>query len=141
MDPDPRALARAARKARRAGVAVRFDRGFAGALPYPDASFDRVLSSFMFHHLDLAEKQRALREVVRVLRPGGSLHLLDFGGSQDLSDGIAARIAHHNRHLQDNLGDRIPTLMREAGLADPRETGHRVTVIGRYTFFRARHGT
>ena len=137
LDPDPTALARAARKARRAGLAVRLDRGFAGALPYPDASFDRVLSAFMFHHLDLPEKQRALREVARVLRPGGTLHLLDFGGSPDPSDGFLARMPHHPRHVHDNAGDRIPALMREAGLADPVETGHRVTVIGRCTFFRA----
>jgi ubiquinone/menaquinone biosynthesis C-methylase UbiE len=137
LDPDPKALARAARKARRGRFDVRFNRGFAGALPYPDASFDRVLSAFMFHHLELPEKQRALREVARVLRPGGTLHLLDFGGRRDPSDGLLTRIAHHNRHLQDNLGDRIPTLMGEAGLADPVETGHRVTVVGRYTFYRA----
>src|SRR6476469_5249439 len=40
IDPDPRALARAERKARGAGVAIHFDRGFADALPYPDQTFD-----------------------------------------------------------------------------------------------------
>lgn len=36
---------RAARKSRRAGVDVRWDRGFADALPHPDATFQLVLSS------------------------------------------------------------------------------------------------
>lgn len=45
IDPDERALERATRKARRGGVQVRFDRGFADALDYPSASFDRVFSS------------------------------------------------------------------------------------------------
>ena len=56
LDPDEKALARAARKARRVGASIQFDRGFSDALDYPDASFDRVFSSFMFHHLERDEK-------------------------------------------------------------------------------------
>jgi ubiquinone/menaquinone biosynthesis C-methylase UbiE len=52
LDPDPKALARASGKARQAGFALKLDRGFADELPYPDGSFDRVLSSLMFHHLE-----------------------------------------------------------------------------------------
>lgn len=137
LDPDPKALARARRKAAREGLSVQLDRGFAGELPYPDESFDRVLSAFMFHHLDPTEKRKALREAKRILRPGGSLHLLDFGGARERSDGLVARLSHRSKHLQDNLGERIPTLMREEGLADPVEISHRVTLIGRYTFYRA----
>jgi ubiquinone/menaquinone biosynthesis C-methylase UbiE len=113
------------------------DRGFAEELPYPDASFDRVLSAFMFHHLDPAGRRRALCEVTRTLRPGGSLHLVDFGGTKHPSDGLIARLAHRNKQLRDNFGDRIPTLMSEAGLAESIETGHRVTRVGRYTFWIA----
>ncbi len=140
LDPDPKALARARRKAAREDLFVQLDLGFAGELPYPDESFDRALSAFMFHHLEPAEKPAALREARRVLRPGGSLHLLDFGGAKERSDGLVARLAHRSKRLQDNFEDRIPTLMREAGLADPVETGHRVTLVGRYTFYRATRG-
>ncbi len=137
LDPDPRALARAGRKARRADLTVRLDRGFASELPYPDASFDRVVSAFMFHHLEPADRLAVLREVRRVLAPGGSLHLLDFGGAGEGSEGLPARLAHRSHRLHDNFGDRIPTLMREAGLVDPAETGHRVGLLGRYTYWRA----
>ena len=78
LDPDPRALARSERKAMAAAVSIRFDQGFANALPYADASFDRVFSSLMFHHLPQNAKLATLCEVRRVLKPGGSLHLLDF---------------------------------------------------------------
>jgi SAM-dependent methyltransferase len=71
IDPDPLALERARRKADRAGLPVRWDRGKAGELPYADESVDRVLSAFMFHHLDDAEKKSALAEVRRALRPRG----------------------------------------------------------------------
>jgi len=138
LDPDPKALARARRKAERKVLSVQLDRGFAEQLPYPDASFDRVLSALMFHHLGPEEKEGALREVRRVLKPGGSLHLLDFGGEKAPSDGFMVRFSHRNRLLHDNFGDRIPTLMREAGLADPTEVAYRVTkVLGHVTYYRA----
>jgi ubiquinone/menaquinone biosynthesis C-methylase UbiE len=80
LDPDPKALSRAERKARRAGVAVRWERGFSDELPYPDGSVDRVFSSLMLHHLDPPVKDATLAEVRRVLRPDGVLVLADFDG-------------------------------------------------------------
>jgi ubiquinone/menaquinone biosynthesis C-methylase UbiE len=131
IDPDPRALERARRKADRAGLPVRWDRGKAGELPYPDDSVDRVLSALMFHHLDDAEKKRALAEVRRVLRPGGQLHLVDIAGHHH---GRAGRRMLRNEHLRDNAGEGIPNRMREAGITDVRtgERGHLRT-----TFYRA----
>src|SRR5713226_8101057 len=40
LDPDPKALARASRKAERAAVSIQFDQGFGDELPYTEASFD-----------------------------------------------------------------------------------------------------
>ena len=137
LDPDPKALARARRKAEREAISVLLDRGFAEELPYPDASFDRVFSAFMFHHLEPDEKQKTLRETRRVLKTSGSLHLLDFGGAKVPSDGFVARLQHRTERLRDNFGDRIPTLMRKAGFADPTEVTHRVTIIGRFTYYCA----
>lgn len=57
------------------GVGARFAQGAAEALPFADASFDLVLSSMSFHHW--ADQQTALREVRRVLAPGGLLALAD----------------------------------------------------------------
>lgn len=70
IDPDPKALARARIKTAQAGVTGQFDQGFADGLPYRDGSFDRVLSSFMFHHLPTAEKGKFLAQVNRVLKTG-----------------------------------------------------------------------
>ena len=80
LDPDPTALRAAARKARRAGVDVRWERGFAERLPFPDGSVDRVFSSLMLHHLDPPAKDALLAEVRRVLSPDGRLVLADFDG-------------------------------------------------------------
>jgi ubiquinone/menaquinone biosynthesis C-methylase UbiE len=115
LDPDPRALALARRKAERRGAAVRWDRGTAADLPYPDGSIDRVLSAFMFHHLDEAEKGRMLAEVRRVLRPDGRLHLVDVGGHH----GLLGKVLHRNPRFR---GQRILDRLREAGFTDVVET-------------------
>ncbi|HXK08009.1 MAG TPA: class I SAM-dependent methyltransferase [Vicinamibacteria bacterium] len=47
---------------------VRLVRGDAEHMPYPDGTFDAVYGSSVLHHIDL---DRTLREVFRVLRPGG----------------------------------------------------------------------
>lgn len=115
IDPDRAALAQARRKARRRGIDVRLDHGFADALPYPDASVDVVLSSLMLHHLPSAEKAPALREARRVLRPGGRLLVLDIGGDQH-GHGLLGRRAPDDPHLRDNLDpEAIPALVRGCG--------------------------
>ena len=56
--------------ARHDGTArVRYERGDALTLPYPDASFDAVCSLDFLEHVE--EPERVVAEVARVLRPGG----------------------------------------------------------------------
>ena len=115
LDPDPKALRRAEKKVRRAGVAVQLDEGFADELPYDAGTFDRVLSSFMLHHLEEPEREKTLREVLRVLKPGGSFHLLDFAGGEDGAQGCWGRLLNSHARLEDNSQRRILQLMRRAG--------------------------
>jgi ubiquinone/menaquinone biosynthesis C-methylase UbiE len=114
IDPDPKALARAKRKAEKAGVSVRLDRGYADELPYADASFDRVFSSFMFHHLHADERGKTLREVRRVLAPRGSFHLLDFARPEEAA-GWWVRAVFSSPHFKDNSDRQILTLMSQGG--------------------------
>ncbi len=136
LDPDPKALARARRKANRQGFALGLDRGFADELPYPDGGFDRVLSSLMFHHLDADLRLASLREVLRVLRPGGSLHLMDFGGERRHLHGLA-RHGRRSHTPNDNWTGRLPTMINEAGFSDACETGHLDKHVGRLSYYRA----
>jgi ubiquinone/menaquinone biosynthesis C-methylase UbiE len=61
--------------ARRQRPWLRIVLGTAEALPYPDRSFDAVVTTLSFHHW--SDKSGALAEVFRVLRPGGLLALTD----------------------------------------------------------------
>lgn len=135
-DPDPLALKRAQRKARRL-TGIRFERGYAQRLPYSDGEFDRVLSSMMLHHLDDDAKTAAAAEVFRVLRPGGRLHLVDMGGDMTVGDGLSARFVLHRPHAHGNLGDAIPKLLRAAGFDCSVVVTHRNRGVGRLTYYRA----
>jgi ubiquinone/menaquinone biosynthesis C-methylase UbiE len=83
LDGDPDILKQAGAKAKRTGQSVRFDQGFSTDLPYEDDSLDRVLSTLFFHHLTTDEKRQTAREIVRVLKPGGELHVADFTRPRD----------------------------------------------------------
>jgi ubiquinone/menaquinone biosynthesis C-methylase UbiE len=135
-DPDPLALARAQRKAR--GMSgIRFERAYAQELPFADGQFDRALSSMMLHHLDDDVKAGAAAEIHRVLRPGGTLHILDVGGPMSAHDGFMARRMLRSPHIAGNLGDAIPRLLRSVGFDCTVVGSRRHRFVGRLTFYRA----
>lgn len=69
------------RNAELAGLAdrVRIDTGDMRHLPYADASFDAIVASLAIHNLPTeTDREQAVREIARVLKPGGRVALLDF---------------------------------------------------------------
>jgi ubiquinone/menaquinone biosynthesis C-methylase UbiE len=69
-------LARAHARSEQLEERVHFESGDVAHLPYPDQSFDVVVSTISMHHWD--ELEQPLRELYRVLRPGGRLWIYDF---------------------------------------------------------------
>lgn len=126
IDPDPKALARARRKADRAAASIRLDQGFADALPYADATFDRVFSSFMLHHLEDQEQAATLREVRRVLAPAGSFHVLDFAAPE--GGGL------HAHHRIRKSSEDFRALMREAGFVEPTTVARGTMLFGHLSY-------
>ena len=72
-------LNNALRNARIEGVAekVRFERGDARNVPYPDEYFDKVVTSFAIHIIRGNEREKAFKEMLRVLKPRGILAMLE----------------------------------------------------------------
>jgi ubiquinone/menaquinone biosynthesis C-methylase UbiE len=141
LDPDPKALALARRKAQRRRAAILFATGFSQELPYPDASFDRVLSSFMLHHVHPEAKPATLQEAVRVLAPRGTLHLADFEQREGPSGGLHGFLARrlHSRHGS-SPHDTVLGLMRDAGFVNCEEVGRQSTILGRIVYYKGVRG-
>jgi ubiquinone/menaquinone biosynthesis C-methylase UbiE len=133
LDADPEMLKVAQLKTERKSLAVKFNQGMAFDLPYPDASLDRVLSSLMIHHLKTPEKEKAAREIYRVLKPGGQLHVIDFGKPSTFYGKLLGPFLHKFEEANDNIDGRLPIIFQGAGL-DVQEKGHFRTFFGDLTF-------
>jgi ubiquinone/menaquinone biosynthesis C-methylase UbiE len=80
VDPSPSMAARAAKRVRGADVRI----GSAEDLPFPDHHFTVVINVASFHHW--ADRNAGLKETLRVLAPGGRLHIME-GMIRDGKDG------------------------------------------------------
>jgi ubiquinone/menaquinone biosynthesis C-methylase UbiE len=104
IEPNEASAERARAAAQLAAVPVTVDVVPAERLPYPDAAFDHVVSSLVFCSVE--DPRAALREVGRVLRPGGVLHMVEhvrpanplFALPLQAATPLWSRIAH-NCHL------------------------------------------
>ena len=81
VDGDPEALAIA--RAKPGSTTITWSEGLATALTEPEASADALVLSLLLHHLSPAAKRTALAEAARVLKPGGILHVADWGRAHD----------------------------------------------------------
>lgn len=133
LDADPEMLAMAHKKVATLGVDVTFDVGMTFELPYPDESLDRVLSSIMIHHLKTPDKHRTAKEIYRVLKPGGQLHIIDFGKPSTLYAKMLGPFLHEFEEANDNIDGLLPKIFGAPGLT-MREMGDFQTFFGTLTF-------
>ena len=143
LDADPAVLAIAARKARDAGADIAFDLGPSSSLPYADERFDRVLSSLFFHHLSWGDKLLTAREMNRVLRPSGELHVADWGRAGGLVSRtafLAIQLLDGFDTTSDNVAGLLPVLFGSAGFRHVEETRRISTAFGIVSLYRAVKG-
>ena len=90
-EPEAALVRRIERRAATATVPTTILRAPAEDLPFPDASFDVAVSTLVLCGVD--DQPRALRQLARVLRPGGTLLFLEHVRGDD------ARLAKHQDHM------------------------------------------
>jgi ubiquinone/menaquinone biosynthesis C-methylase UbiE len=128
IDPSAQMIDVAQRKSVRAGLDMDYRVGAIEALPYPDASFDVVLSSLMMHHLPDGLKSAGLVEVRRVLEPGGRLLIVDFKRPRRWLSRLAMRLVLHS-HLGRGF-EHLPAIVAAAGFADVTTGATRFDFLG-----------
>jgi ubiquinone/menaquinone biosynthesis C-methylase UbiE len=131
IDGDPEVLAIA--EAKPGADAVMWREGSATALPIAGESVDRVVMSLVLHHLGAQERRAALVEAGRVLRPGGRLHVADWGPPRGLAGRAGAWLLSRideAQSLREHLAGRVPGLIAAAGFGDVALRARMRTVWG-----------
>jgi len=119
LDPDESALEIAKRKSARKGLDIKWHQGFMEKIPFDDDSFDVVVSTLAFHHINPEKKLQALMECSRVLKPTGKMVLVDVSPEET---GLFGRIIYKVLSMFEHLMrvDQIMAMMKDAGLCEVR---------------------
>jgi predicted nucleic acid-binding protein/SAM-dependent methyltransferase len=128
-------------KAKPGAELVQWRKGLADALPLETASADAVVTSLLLHHLDRNTKQRALVEIARVLRPGGRLHIADWGRPATpllRASFLVLQLLDGFDGTRDHAAGRIPELVRASGFSGVHVYAHRRTLWGTLELIEAR---
>lgn len=123
VDPSASMIAVARRNAGREDSRAEFRLGVIERLPFADAGFDAALSSLMLHHLPPDLKRDGLKEVYRVLRPGGRFVVVDLDRPGNALWWLLAWPFCFSTFVTDNLRGLIPDYLRAAGFDPVLRTG------------------
>ena len=140
LDGDPDILALAEQKAKRAKVDIAFKQGFSTDLPYRNEQFDRVVSSLFFHHLDWDSKTRTAMEIYRVLKPGGEIHIADWGRAENSLMRclfFAIQVLDGFSNTKDNVEGKLVDLFERAGFTEVALRESLSTMFGTMALYSA----
>lgn len=139
-DVDPNVLKIAKNKVENSGYEISL-RAYDGiSLPYKGETFDKVLSSLVFHHLTRSQKEIVLKEIYRILKFGGELHIADFGRARNIfmrGMFLIIQIFDGFINTSDNIKGLLPEIIREAGFDKVIEHKRIMTMFGTISLYRA----
>jgi ubiquinone/menaquinone biosynthesis C-methylase UbiE len=141
VDVDEKILKIAEEKKREAHAEISIQRYEGRILPYQNNSFDRVISSLVFHHLNREQKMNALYEIHRVLKPGGEIHIADWGKAKNTFMRVAfflIQFLDGFKTTTDNVRGLIPSFMAQAGFIETIATSQHQTVFGTLVLYKGK---
>ena len=141
LDPDAKALEIARTKAAQVHAQVTWHQCLPWNAPFADASFDRVASSLVLHHLGPTDKRRALACALRWLRPGGEIHIADWGRAENAlmrAAFLPVQLLDGFETTAENVRQGLVPALHEVGFLDAEETLRQRTALGSLCLYRAR---
>ena len=141
LDCDPDILIQAQKKKLSVGVDITFDESMSYTTPYSESEFDTVFSSLFFHHIKSVEKLRTIREVYRVLEPGGFFHVCDWGrpsNSVSRVMSLCVQLLDGLEVTRDNIEGRLPSFIKGVGFEEVNQLGRVETILGTLHFISAK---
>ncbi|KXJ57010.1 class I SAM-dependent methyltransferase [Cognaticolwellia aestuarii] len=118
LDADQTALDISQKKVIGKDLNISFRQGFGQKMPFDENSFDIVVSSLFFHHLNSSAKLATLTEIRRVLKPDGTLIIADWGKPTSIFQRIlffVVQLLDGFETTKDNVDGVIPSLVVESG--------------------------
>jgi ubiquinone/menaquinone biosynthesis C-methylase UbiE len=109
-------------------------------LPYEDNTFDRVITSLVFHHLDKEQKLNSLKELKRVLKPSGELHIADWGKATSLlmrTLFYLVQVLDGFKTTNDNVKGLLPYYIEAAGFSQVTLTKNYSTIFGTLSLYKS----
>jgi ubiquinone/menaquinone biosynthesis C-methylase UbiE len=136
IDPKVKRMVESRLKSKNIDIPLKLYDG--GRFPFESNKFDKVFTSLVFHHLDTQAKKHCLKEINRILKPGGLLIIGDWGKPKSkfrrflfyivqLLDGF--------KTTQANVEGKLPIFMSEFGFQKVEEIDFIDTKIGTYCYY------
>ncbi len=119
---------------------INWVRGIPGELPFEENIFDRIVSAWVFHHLDHHQKEAAFRMIYKALKPGGMLLVADWGRPDNVLMrflSFLVQLVDNFRTTEANLRGLLPDYMENAGFVQQEICGSRNTLFGTLVYYRA----
>lgn len=116
VDISEKMLDQAIKKSKKYNLKIDFIKASIDQLPFPENKFDVVISSWMFHHLPELIKLNGLKEIKRVLKPGGRLFLMDFGKPTGIGY-LFYPFFFLFQYLRNQLSGKLPEYFKSAGFS------------------------
>jgi len=131
LDAAPKMIDVALKKAKKINN-IRFDVEAAEVLPYEDESFDAVVSTFFFHHIDFELKQKTILEAYRVLKKKGVLVVVDVDAPTTLFGKLCAWSGYFlfsQPEIKENIDGKLEEVFKRSPFLRCQKISHHLGYI------------
>lgn len=140
IDVDEKILSIAKEKIKKANAEIELIKYEGNVLPFQDGTFDRVITSLVLHHLTPEQKVSSLKEIIRVLKPNGELHIADWGKAHNLLMRVLFLIVQFLDGFEtttDSVNGLLPHHLATAGFKEISNTKNYSTILGTLSLYKA----